>query len=86
MNQTKCIDKDSCSLGFVVIEDTCQKCHNDCKECGQPGETALSDTHSHVFCTKCSDSEKLLHDGLCLNECPIGFSPSVNDGLRFLDE
>ena len=58
----KCISNDSCKrdLGLIVIDGTCEKCHSDCKECGDnsnsPILTSVSKTHSPLYCTKCSNT------------------------------
>ncbi|KAM6401739.1 extracellular matrix organizing protein FRAS1 isoform 2-T2 [Pluvialis apricaria] len=61
----------SCGQGFYTKDGICSACDQFC-------ETCYSDPPRCLTCA----SEKLLHDGKCVSECPDGYFPGINGRCR----
>lgn len=64
----------SCPKSFYPDMGQCVPCHKNCLECNGPKEDD---------CKVCADTSKVLHNGLCLDECPEGtYKEEENDECR----
>ncbi|XP_062470145.1 extracellular matrix organizing protein FRAS1 [Pezoporus occidentalis] len=61
----------SCGQGFYMKGGICSACDQSC-------ETCYSDQPRCLTCA----SNKFLHDGKCISECPAGYFPSSNGRCR----
>lgn len=67
----------SCPKNFYPDMRQCVPCHKNCLGCNGPKEDD---------CKACADTSKVLHNGLCLDECPKGtYKDEVNDECRGKD-